>query len=49
MMFRDMLQKIYSHEFTESQHQDNNNGMSRQDLKFIHILDNGTGLIDGHY
>ena len=51
MTFRDLLQKIYSHEFTESQHQvnRNNNGMSQEDLKFIHILDNGTGLIDGHY
>ena len=47
----DMLQKMYIHEFTESQHKVSreNDGMSQEDLKFMEILDNGARLIDGHY
>ena len=47
----EMLQKVYNHEFTESQHKlsQENNGMSQEDLKFIQVLNNGTRLIDGHY
>ena len=46
-----MLQKMYNHEFTESQNKLNreNDGMSQEDLKFMQVLDNGTRLIDGHY
>ena len=46
-----MLQKMYNHEFTESQHKVNkeNDGMLQEDLKFMQILDNGTRLVDGHY
>ena len=47
----EMLQKMYNHEFTESQNKLNreNDGMSQEDLKFMQVLDNGTRLIDGHY
>ena len=47
----EMLQKMYNHEFTESQHKLRraNNGMSQEDLKFMQVLNNGTRLIDGHY
>ena len=46
-----MLEKMYNHEFTESQHKLNseNDGMSQEDLKFMEVLDNGTRLSDGHY
>ena len=46
-----MLQKMYNHEFTESQHKlsRENDGMSQEDLKFMQVLDNVTRLIDGHY
>ena len=48
---RDMLQKIYNHEFIESQHKFNreNDGMSQEDLKFMQVLDNDTKRINGHY
>ena len=46
-----MLQKIYNHEFTESQHKlsRENDRMLQEDLKFMQVLDNGTRPIDGHY
>ena len=46
-----MLQKMYNHEFTESQHKlhRENDGMLQEDLKFMQILHNGARLIDGHY
>ena len=46
-----MLQKMYNHEFNESQHKlsRENDRMSQEDLKFIQVLDNGTRRIDGHY
>ena len=47
----EILQKMYNHEFTESQHKLNreNDGLSQEDPKFMHVLDNGTRRIDGHY
>ena len=47
----DILQKMYNHEFTESQHKVNreSNGMSQEDLKFVQPFDNGRKLIDGNY
>ena len=47
----EMLQKMYNHEFAESQHKlsRENDGMSQEDLKFMQVLDNVTRLIDGHY
>ena len=47
----EMVQKMYNHEFTESQHKINreNDEMSQEDLKFMQVFDNRTRLIDGRY
>ena len=47
----DMLKQIYNHEFSECQHLVNKDvaNMSQEDLKFIEILKNGTGLVVRHY
>ena len=46
----EMQQKIYNHEFTESQHKlSRENGGMLQDLKFMQVFDNCTRLVDGHY
>ena len=42
---------MYNHEFTECQHLVNKDvaDMSKEDLKFIEILKNGTEIVRGHY
>ena len=47
----DVLKQIYNHEFSECQHLVNKDvaNMSQEELKFIEILKNGTGLVVRHY
>ena len=50
-----MLQKIYLHEFTETQLKDNisisefKNSISIEDQKFLKVMKENTVLVNGHY
>ena len=55
MGIKQMLQKIYLHEFTEPQLKDDislsgfKNGISIEDQKFLKVMKENTVLVNGHY
>ena len=55
MGIKQMLQKIYLHEFTEPQLKDDmklsefRNGISIENLKFLKVMKENTVLVNGHY
>ena len=55
MCIKQMLQKIYLHEFTEPQLKDDmrlsefRNGLSIENLKFLKVMKENTVLVNGHY
>ena len=55
MVNKQMLQKIYLHEFTEPQLKDDislsgfKSGISIEDQKFLKVMKENTVLVNGHY